>query len=97
MPLPTPLGDQVLVKPDEIVKETKSGFQIALAENVQELPDTGTVVALPKKHFEGHTDPNSFLSVGDRIIFNRYGGSDIEVDKVPYKVLSIEEILAVIS
>ncbi len=79
-----PLNDRVVVRADEIQKETASG--ILLADSVkQERPFTGTVLS-------GNTD----VSEGDRIVFSRYGFDEIELDGEKLCLVSASCILAII-
>ncbi|MGH7141505.1 MAG: co-chaperone GroES [Minisyncoccia bacterium] len=94
-----PLGDRVLIKPaspDE--SGTTTAFGIIIPDTVdKEKPEQGTVVAVgPGKRDEnGHTfAPN--VSVGDRVMFSKYGFDEIKVDGVEYYIVSESNILAII-
>lgn len=65
-----PLGDRVLVRRDPERTETKGGIQIA--DNAQEKPLVGTVVA------RGHDVKQ--IQAGDRVVFGRFGGLDLPED-----------------
>ncbi len=90
-----PLGDRVLVEAVE-EKETKKGG-IIIPDSAKEKPTESIVIALGT----GKTDENGKkiafeVKVGDRIITSQYGGSPIKVDGKEYKILSSEDILAVV-
>lgn len=90
-----PLGDRVLVEAVE-EKETKKGG-IIIPDSAKEKPTESIVVALGT----GKTDDNGKkiafeVKVGDRIITSQYGGNPIKVDGKEYKILSADEILAVV-
>ena len=90
-----PLGDRVLVEAVE-EKETKKGG-IIIPDSAKEKPTESIVVALGT----GKTDDNGKkiafeVKVGDRIIASQYGGSPIKLDGTEYKILSTDDILAVV-
>ena len=91
-----PLGDRVLVKPDPVQDRTESGIVLANAEASQEYPDTGVVIALPEIVLPGFDDPKDFVRVGDRVLFDRYKGDEVKVNKDKFKVLLLENIYAIL-
>ena len=95
----TPLADRVLIEPlsdEERAKKTKSG--IIIPETAEkEKPQEGKIVAVG----EGRTLENGkivSLSVkkGDRVLFSKYGPSEIKVDGKEYLIAKEEDILAII-
>jgi chaperonin GroES len=90
-----PLGDRVLVEPAE-EKETKKGG-IIIPDTAKEKPMESVVVALGT----GKTDDNGKkvpfeVKKGDRVLVSKYGGTEIKLDGKEYKILSSDDILAVI-
>src|SRR5688572_14379113 len=90
-----PLGDRVLVEPAE-EKETKKGG-IIIPDTAKEKPMESVVVALGT----GKTDENGKkvpfeVKKGDRVLVSKYGGTEIKLDGKEYKILSSDDILAVI-
>ena len=90
-----PLGDRVLVEPVE-EKETKKGG-IIIPDTAKEKPTEGMIVALGT----GKTDDNGKkvpfeVKKGDRILVSKYGGTEIKLDGKEYKILSSDDVLAVI-
>ena len=90
-----PLGDRVLVEPQE-EKEVKKGG-IIIPDSAKEKPTEGLVRALGT----GKTDDNGKkvpfeLKVGDRVLISKYGGTEIKLDGKEYKILNTDDILAVI-
>ncbi|MGA2747269.1 MAG: co-chaperone GroES [Verrucomicrobiota bacterium] len=90
-----PLGDRVLVEPAE-EKETKKGG-IIIPDSAKEKPTEGIVIALGT----GKTDDNGKkvpfeVKKGDRVLVTKYGGTEIKLDDKDYKILSADDILAVI-
>jgi len=88
----TPLHDRILVTRLEEKEVSKSG--IIIPDTAKEKPQEGEVVAVGLGKMEkGHRVPMD-VQVGDRILFGKYTGSDINVDGQEYLILREEEILA---
>ena len=89
-----PLGDKVVVKQTEAEEKTKSG--IVLPEAAKEKPQQGEVIAAgPGKMEDGKVIPME-VKVGDKVIYSKYGATDIKVDEEELLILSQNDILAVI-
>ena len=80
-----PLGDRVLVKVIEAESRTASG--ILLPETAKEKPQRGEVVAIG----EGE---EIAVAVGDKVLYAKYGGTEIRVDGTDYLILDSGDILA---
>lgn len=91
-----PLSDRVLIKPMEAEETTKSGIVIPETAR-KERPQEGEVVAVGpgKIGKDGKTIPMS-VKAGDKIIFSKYGGSEIKIDDQDYLIMREEDILAVV-
>jgi chaperonin GroES len=88
-----PLADRVLVKPIEKEERTKSG--IYLPDTAKEKPQEGEVLAVgPGKMDEDGKRIPLDLKVGDRVIYAKYGGTEIKVDDVDLIILREADILA---
>lgn len=94
-----PLGDKILVQPDDAELITKSGIILPKdSSGNDDLPASGVIVALGKGGtFPGCPDPSAILKVGDRIAFNRYAGRDMEQDKVKFSILHLDAVDGIIS
>ena len=90
-----PLGDKIVVKVIEETQTTTGG--IILPDSAREKPQKGEVVAVGggKTLDNGNKEPME-VNVGEVVLFTKYGGSDIKIDGVEYKILSIRDILGVI-
>ena len=91
-----PLGDRVLVEPIEEAEMKKGG--IIIPDSAKEKPQESKVIALGT----GKTDDNGKkvpfeVKKGDTILTSKYGGTEIKIDGVEYKILNQDDILAVIS
>ena len=90
-----PLGDRILVEPVE-EKETKKGG-IIIPDTAKEKPTESIVIALGtgKTNDDGKKIPFE-IKKGDRILCSKYGGTEIKLDGKEYKILSSDDVLAVI-
>lgn len=89
-----PLGDKIVVKPIEKEEKTKSG--IVLPDTAKEKPQEGEVVAVgPGKFEKGERVPME-VKVGDRVIYSKYGGTEVKVEGEEYLILSQSELLAIV-
>ncbi len=81
-----PLDDRVVVKPLEAEENHRGG--IVLSGLGKEKPQRGKVVAVgPGKLLDSGNRGQLSVSVGDEVIFGKYGGSEVEVDGIDYKIL----------
>ncbi|MGD0796064.1 MAG: co-chaperone GroES [Dehalococcoidales bacterium] len=88
-----PLADRVLVKPIEKEEKTKSG--IYLPDTAKEKPQEGEVLAVgPGKLSDDGKRVPLDLKVGDRVIYAKYGGTEIKVDDEDLIILRESDILA---
>ena len=90
-----PLGDRILVEAVE-EKEVKKGG-IIIPDTAKEKPMESIVVALGT----GKTDDNGKkipfeVKKGDRILASKYGGTEVKIDGKEYKILSSDDVLAIL-
>ena len=89
-----PLADRVVLKQCEAEETTKSG--IILAGSAQEKPQEAEVVAVgPGGNVDGK-EVTMQVKTGDKVIFSKYSGTEVEVDEEKYVVVKQNDILAVI-
>ena len=90
-PLGTPYGDRVLVKP-QAAEETTS-FGIIIPDQAKEKPEQGIVVAVGegKAGQDGKIIPVR-VSVGDRIMFSKYGYDEVKIDGTEYYLIREDSI-----
>lgn len=94
-----PTGDNVIIKTakDENQGKTASGIILA-SKNTQERPDKGEVVAVGTGRILNNGDRlQPSVEVGDEVIFNKFAGTEIEVDEDKYLIIKEADILAVIT
>jgi chaperonin GroES len=88
-----PLDDRVVVEPLEAEEKTAGG--ILLPDTAKQKPQRGRVLAVGKGKLRenGERLPLN-VAVGDEVIYGKYSGNDIEVDKKEVKILRESDILA---
>jgi len=90
-----PLNDRVLVKRLEEVEKTKGG--IIIPDSAKEKPAEGEVIAVGpgKLDDKGKRVPVE-LKAGDRVLFSKYGGTDVKLDGEDYLIMREDDILGVL-
>ena len=87
-----PFGDRVVIKMVEVEETTKSG--IVLPGNAKEKPQLAEVVAVgPGGICEGK-EITMYVNVGDKVIINKYAGTEVKLDGVEYTVVKQSDVLA---
>ena len=90
-----PLGDRVLVRVEDTEQALPSG--LVIPDTAKEKPQEGSIVAVgPGAYFEGKRVPMD-VKEGDKVIFSKYGGTEVKVDGEDLLILSERDILGVIS
>ena len=91
----TPLHDRVLVRRIESEDVTKGG--LIIPDSAKEKPQEGEVVAVGPGRIDdnGNRVPVD-VAVGDRVIYSKYGGTEVKFGADEYLVLSARDVLAVV-
>ncbi|MBT9133683.1 MAG: 10 kDa chaperonin [Firmicutes bacterium] len=91
-----PLADRVVVKALDREEKTKSG--IVLPDTAKEKPQEGEVLAVGpgKVGDDGKRIPLE-VKVGDRVVYSKYGGTEIKIDGVEYLILKESDVLAIVN
>ena len=90
-----PLADRVIVKPsDEAESKTSGG--IIIPDTAKEKPQEGKILAVGP----GRTDDNGKIipmnvKVGDKVLYSKYGGTEIKYEGDTYLIMSESDVLAV--
>jgi chaperonin GroES len=88
-----PLDDRVVVQPLDAEEITAGG--IVLPDAAREKPQRGKIIAVGVgKLLDSGARGELSVSVGDEVIFGKYGGSEVEVNGEDYKILRESDILA---
>lgn len=90
-----PLGDRLLVKNAQIQNVTTSG--LILTSDKKDLPQIATVIEVSDqiKNNELEQDYDYTVQVGQRIIYNKYAGTDVTMQGEDYVILRLKDVLAV--
>jgi len=83
-----PLDDRVVVEP--LAAEERTAGGIVLPDTAKEKPQRGTVLAVGDNGKRGELS----VSVGDQVIYGKYGGTEIEINGNEVKILRESDILA---
>ena len=86
-----PMADNILLKATEAAETTASG--IILATSNKEKPAIYEVVSVGP----GTKDVQMLVKVGDKVVLGKFVGTDITLDKVDYKFVKQDDILAVVT
>ena len=90
-----PLSDRILVERVEESEKTKGG--IIIPDTAKEKPAEGKVVATGNGRMgeDGKLLPMD-VKIGDRVLFSKYGGTEVKVDDKEYQIVREDDIMAVI-
>jgi chaperonin GroES len=90
-----PLGDRVVIEPTPREEMTKSG--IVLPDTAKEKPQEGKIIAVgPGKVLEDGKREAIDVSVGDKVLYAKYAGTEFKVDGEELLIVSQKDILAVV-
>jgi chaperonin GroES len=92
-----PLEDRIVVKPLDAEQTTASG--LVIPDTAKEKPQEGEVVAVGPGRFNEDGDERipMDVSVGDKVIYSKYGGTEVTFGGEDYLILSGRDVLAVVS
>jgi chaperonin GroES len=88
-----PLEDRILVKTLEAEQTTASGLVIPDTAKPQE----GEVLAVGPGRFEDGQRLPLDIQVGDKVIYSKYGGTEVKYDGQEYLILSARDVLAIVT
>jgi chaperonin GroES len=89
-----PLEDRILVKTTEAEQTTASG--LVIPDTAKEKPQEGEVLAVGPGRFEDGQRLPLDVKVGDKVIYSKYGGTEVKYDGQEYLLLSARDVLAVV-
>ena len=90
-----PLQDRIVIKVIEDTEQTAGG--IFIPDSAKEKPQKGEVVAVGegKTNDKGEKEPME-VKVGDIVLYAKYAGTEVKMDGVEYKILSVKDALAIV-
>jgi chaperonin GroES len=90
-----PLADRVVVKPLEEAEQMRGGLYIP--DTAKEKPSQGEVVAVgPGKLSDDGTRLEMDVSVGDKVLYGKYSGTDVTLGGEEFLILRESDILAIV-
>ena len=92
-----PLEDRIVVKALEAEQTTASG--LVIPDTAKEKPQEGEVIAVGPGRFneDGDARVPVDVSVGDKVIYSKYGGTEVKYAGEEYLILSARDVLAIVS
>jgi chaperonin GroES len=89
-----PLEDRIVVQASDAESTTASG--LVIPDTAKEKPQEGTVLAVGPGRFEDGNRVPLDVKVGDKVLYSKYGGTEVKYSGEEYLVLSARDVLAVI-
>ena len=92
-----PLEDRIVVKALEAEQKTASG--LVIPDTAKEKPQEGEVIAIGPGRFNEDGDERipMDVAVGDKVIYSKYGGTEVKYGGEEFLILSARDVLAVVS
>jgi chaperonin GroES len=90
-----PLEDRIVVKPSEGEEMTASG--LVIPDTAKEKPQEGEVLAVGPGRFEDGNRVPLDVKVGDKVIYSKYGGTEVKLGGEEVLILSARDVLAIVN
>ena len=90
-----PLEDRIVVQAVEAETTTASG--LVIPDTAKEKPQEGPVLAVGPGRFEDGARVPLDVKIGDKVLYSKYGGTEVKYSGQEYLILSAHDILAVVS
>lgn len=91
-----PLGDKVVIKALEAEEKTASGLY--LPDTAKKKPTEGEVIAVGEGRVLDNGNRNALtVKVGDKVIYSKYGGNEVNVDGTDFMILDEDQIYAILN
>jgi len=90
-----PLEDRIVVKPSEGEEMTASG--LVIPDTAKEKPQEGEVLAVGPGRFEDGNRVPLDVKVGDKVIYSKYGGTEVKLAGDELLILSARDVLAIVN
>lgn len=89
-----PLGDRVVLKMVEAEEKTKGG--IILTGSAKEQPQVAEVIEVGPGGLVDGNEVKMEVSVGDKVLFSKYAGTNVKLDGVEFTIVKQSDILAIV-
>ena len=90
----TPLADRVVVRALEEAEQMRGGLYIP--DTAKEKPQQGEIVAVGPGRFEKEVRVPMEVSVGNKVLYGKYSGTEVTVDGEQYLILRESDVLAIL-
>ena len=90
-----PLEDRLVVKPLDAEETTASG--LVIPDTAKEKPQEGEVLAVGPGRFEDGNRVPLDVKVGDKVIYSKYGGTEVKLGGDELLILSARDVLAIVN
>src|SRR5690554_192539 len=90
----TPLSDRVVVQPKEAEETTESG--LIIPDTAKEKPQQGTVLAVGPGRVENGSKIDMSVKEGDTVLYGKYAGTEITIDREDVLIMRESDILGVV-
>ena len=84
-----PLDDRVVIQTKELAEKSVGG--IIIPDTAKEKPQIGEIIAVGTDE-----ELQKMVKIGDKILYAKYGGTEVDIDDKKYLIISRSDILAVI-
>ena len=84
-----PLDDRVVIEPKDLEEKNVGG--ITIPDTAKEKPQIGEIIAVGTDE-----DLQDLVKVGQKILYAKYGGTEVEIEDKKYLIVSRSDILAII-
>jgi chaperonin GroES len=94
----TPLNDRVVILPDPVTEFFDDSEQIQRPDIAQEVPNEGTIISVGQGRYAeltGQLIPMR-TRVGQKVLFGKYSGSEVRINRVLHKVMREDELLGLV-
>jgi chaperonin GroES len=89
-----PLEDRIVVQ--QLEAEQTTSFGLVIPDTAKERPQEGSVIAVGPGRFEDGTRVPLDVKVGDKVIYSKYGGTEVKLDGEDHLILSARDVLAIV-
>ena len=89
-----PLGDRVVVRPQEAEEKTESGLYIP--DTAKEKPQRGTIVSVGPGRVEDGKKIDMSVGEGDTVLYGKYAGTEISINNEDLLIMRENDILGII-
>lgn len=87
-----PIGDKIILKKIKPEEKTKGG--IVLPDSAKEAPDYAEIVAIGPEILDDD-EKSKQISVGDKVVYGKFAGTEIELDDEEYIICKLADLLAI--